>query len=150
MMHTETVVFLISIKRKRGSTEEAEDRIGGEVARKLVDYSDVGSTFGAVNFPQVQLPARPTGTRFIHGHGNVPGVMRQVNDAVSRHGINILAQHLQTDPEVGYVVLETDVLGGEGEELLTELRGVPGTIRVRVLYDQRVILAALATDVTIL
>ena len=62
--------------------------------------------------------------------------MRQVNDAVSRHGINILAQYLQTDPEVGYVVLETDVVGGEGEELLADLKAVPGTIRVRVLYDQ--------------
>ncbi|WP_027582313.1 phosphoglycerate dehydrogenase [Bradyrhizobium sp. Ai1a-2] len=119
-----------------GSTEEAQDRIGGEVARKLIDYSDVGSTFGAVNFPQVQLPARPTGTRFIHVHRNVPGVLRQVNDAVSRHGINILAQYLQTDPEVGYVVLETDVVGGEGEGLLADLRAVDGTIRVRVLYDQ--------------
>jgi D-3-phosphoglycerate dehydrogenase / 2-oxoglutarate reductase len=118
-----------------GSTEEAQDRIGGEVARKLIDYSDVGSTFGAVNFPQVQLPARPTGTRFIHVHRNVPGVLRQVNDAVARHGINILAQYLQTDPEVGYVVLETDVVGGEGEGLLADLRDVEGTIRVRVLYD---------------
>jgi D-3-phosphoglycerate dehydrogenase / 2-oxoglutarate reductase len=118
-----------------GSTEEAQDRIGGEVARKLIDYSDVGSTLGAVNFPQVQLPARPTGTRFIHVHRNVPGVLRQVNDAVSRHGINILAQYLQTDPEVGYVVLETDVVGGEGEGLLADLRAVDGTIRVRVLYD---------------
>jgi D-3-phosphoglycerate dehydrogenase len=118
-----------------GSTEEAQDRIGGEVARKLIDYSDVGSTFGAVNFPQVQLPARPTGTRFIHVHRNVPGVLRQVNDAVSRHGINILAQYLQTDPEVGYVVLETDVVGGEGEALLADLRGIEGTVRVRVLYE---------------
>jgi D-3-phosphoglycerate dehydrogenase len=119
-----------------GSTEEAQDRIGGEVARKMIDYSDVGSTLGAVNFPQVQLPARPTGTRFIHVHRNVPGVMRQVNEAVSRRGINILAQYLQTDPEVGYVVLETDVVGGEGEGLLAHLKAVEGTIRVRVLYDQ--------------
>lgn len=118
-----------------GSTEEAQDRIGGEVARKLIDYSDVGSTLGAVNFPQVQLPARPTGTRFIHVHHNRPGVLGHVNDAVSRHGINILAQYLQTDPEVGYVVLETDVVGGEGEGLLADLRAVEGTIRVRVLYD---------------
>mgnify|MGYP005814733549 CR=1 FL=1 len=118
-----------------GSTEEAQDRIGGEVARKLIDYSDVGSTFGAVNFPQVQLPARPTGTRFIHVHRNVPGVLRQVNEVVARYNINILAQYLQTDPEVGYVVLETDVVGGEGEELLSGLRAVEGTIRVRVLYD---------------
>jgi len=120
-----------------GSTEEAQDRIGGEVARKLIDYSDVGSTFGAVNFPQVQMPARPTGTRFIHVHRNIPGVLGRVNEAVSRHGINILAQYLQTDPEVGYVVLETDVVGGEGEGLLADLRAVEGTIRVRVLYEQR-------------
>ena len=120
-----------------GSTEEAQDRIGGEVARKLIDYSDLGSTLGAVNFPQVQMPARPTGTRFIHVHRNIPGVLGQVNEAVSRHGINILAQYLQTDPEVGYVVLETDVVGGEGEALLADLRAVDGTIRVRVLYEQR-------------
>lgn len=119
-----------------GSTEEAQDRIGSEVARKLIDYSDVGSTLGAVNFPRVQLPARPTGTRFIHVHRNVPGVLGRVNEAVSRHGINIVAQYLQTDPEVGYVVLETDVVGGEGEGLLADLRAVDGTIRVRVLYDQ--------------
>jgi len=120
-----------------GSTEEAQDRIGGEVARKLIDYSDVGSTVGAVNFPQVQMPARPTGTRFIHVHRNIPGVLGHVNEAVSRHGINILAQYLQTDPQVGYVVLETDVVGGEGEGLLADLRAVDGTIRVRVLYEQR-------------
>ena len=42
-----------------GSTEEAQERIGAEVARKLIDYSDGGSTMGAVNFPQVQLPIRP-------------------------------------------------------------------------------------------
>ena len=119
-----------------GSTEEAQDRIGAEVARKLIDYSDVGSTIGAVNFPQVQLPARPTGTRFIHVHRNAPGVLGRVNEAVSRHGINILAQYLQTDAEVGYVVLETDVVGGEGEGLLADLKAVDGTIRVRVLYDQ--------------
>src|SRR2546430_4951992 len=41
-----------------GSTEEAQERIGVEVTRKLIDYSDVGSTLGAVNFPQVQLPPR--------------------------------------------------------------------------------------------
>ncbi len=34
-----------------GSTEEAQERIGTEVTRKLIEYSDVGSTVGAVNFP---------------------------------------------------------------------------------------------------
>ena len=63
-----------------GSTEEAQERIGGEVARKLIEYSDVGSTYGAVNFPQVQLPPRPTGTRFIQVHQNLPGEINRLND----------------------------------------------------------------------
>ncbi len=66
-----------------GSTEEAQERIGSEVARKLVDYSDIGSTVGAVNFPQVQLPARPTGTRFIHVQRNLPGMLGRLNDVFS-------------------------------------------------------------------
>jgi D-3-phosphoglycerate dehydrogenase len=62
-----------------GSTEEAQDRIGGEVAKKLIEYSDVGSTVGAVNFPQVQLAQRPTGTRYINVHRNVPGMLNNVS-----------------------------------------------------------------------
>src|SRR3954466_6823470 len=117
-----------------GSTEEAQDRIGGEVARKLIDYSDVGSTFGAVNFPQVQLPARPTGTRFIHVHRNVPGMLGRLNDAFARRGFNIAAQYLQTDGEIGYVVLEADRAGPESQALLDEIRALQGTIRARLLY----------------
>ena len=118
-----------------GSTEEAQDRIGIEVARKLIEYSDIGSTAGAVNFPQVQLPPRPSGTRFIHVHGDVPGVMRKLNDIVSAHGINIAAQYLQTGGGIGYVVLETDGACGDAEGILDEMRAVPGTIRARLLYE---------------
>lgn len=118
-----------------GSTEEAQDRIGVEVARKLIEYSDIGSTAGAVNFPQVQLPPRPSGTRFIHVHGDTPGVMRKLNEIVSAHGINIAAQYLQTGGGVGYVVLETDGAVQDAEGILAEMRDVPGTIRARLLYE---------------
>ena len=46
-----------------GSTLEAQEHIGEEVARKLVEYSDFGSAVGTVNFPSVQLPPNPSGTR---------------------------------------------------------------------------------------
>jgi D-3-phosphoglycerate dehydrogenase len=119
-----------------GSTEEAQERIGAEVARKLVDYSDVGSTVGAVNFPQVRLPPRPTGTRYIHVHRNVPGMLGRLNEAFARRGLNIAAQYLQTDGEIGYVVLEADGGGPEREALLDEIRSLEGTIRARLLYQR--------------
>lgn len=118
-----------------GSTEEAQDRIGKEVARKLIDYSDSGSTMGAVNFPQVQLPTRPVGARFIHVHRNVPGVLRRLNEVFLQRDINIAAQYLQTDSEIGYVVVDAEEPDNIGEDILDEIRALDGTIRARLVYE---------------
>lgn len=120
-----------------GSTEEAQERIGAEVARKLVDYSDVGSTVGAVNFPQVQIPVRSSGTRFIHVQRNVPGMLRRLNDVFANRQINIAAQNYHTDGEVGYVVIEADGLSSaDARDVLREIRALDGTIRARLLYQR--------------
>ena len=116
-----------------GSTEEAQDRIGIEVAKKLIEYSDVGSTLGAVNFPQVQLAAAQ-GMRFMHVHNNEPGLLHNINTILSNHKLNITAQYLQTDGELGYVVIEAEG-AADGQVVLEELRQVPGTIRTRLLYE---------------
>jgi D-3-phosphoglycerate dehydrogenase len=119
-----------------GSTEEAQERIGAEVARKLIDYSDVGSTVGAVNFPQVQLAARAVGTRFIHVQRNVPGMLRRLNDVFAARDVNIAAQNYQTDGEVGYVVMEAESIGADARDILREIRALDGTIRARLLYQR--------------
>jgi D-3-phosphoglycerate dehydrogenase / 2-oxoglutarate reductase len=117
-----------------GSTEEAQERIGAEVARKFVEYSDVGSTTGAVNFPQVQLPPRPAGTRFIQVQRNLPGELGRLNEVFAHHKVNIAAQHYQTDGELGYVVLDADGQVPDAEDIVREIRGLSGTIRARMLY----------------
>jgi D-3-phosphoglycerate dehydrogenase len=118
-----------------GSTAEAQSRIGEEVARKLVDYSDTGATLGAVNFPQVQLPIQASGARFMHVHANTPGLLGKVNEVFARRGINIAAQYLQTDSAIGYVVVDSGATHA-AEEILAELRALPGTIRARLLYER--------------
>jgi D-3-phosphoglycerate dehydrogenase / 2-oxoglutarate reductase len=117
-----------------GSTEEAQERIGSEVARKLVEYSDVGSTTGAVNFPQVQLSPRPVGTRFIQVQRNLPGELGRLNDVFARAKVNIAAQHYETSGDLGYVVLDADGPVAEAEAIVKEIRALPGTIRARMLY----------------
>ncbi|OZB70543.1 MAG: D-3-phosphoglycerate dehydrogenase, partial [Lysobacterales bacterium 13-68-4] len=82
-----------------GSTLEAQDNIGVEVAAKLVRYSDNGSTLSAVNFPEVTLPEHPKSRRLLHIHRNVPGVLSRINELFSAGNINIDAQFLQTDPD---------------------------------------------------
>jgi D-3-phosphoglycerate dehydrogenase len=117
-----------------GSTAEAQERIGAEVARKFVEYLDVGSTTGAVNFPQVQLPPRPAGTRFIQVQRNLPGELGRLNEVFARHKVNIAAQHYQTTGDLGYVVLDADGGVANAEEIVREIRHLPGTIRARMLY----------------
>ncbi len=119
-----------------GSTEEAQERIGAEVARKLIDYSDIGSTLGAVNFPEVQLPPRPQGTRYMHVHRNVPGMMGRLNEIFSKRGMNIASEFLQTDGDVGYVVIEADGSHENCEQALEEIRALDGTIRARIIYER--------------
>jgi D-3-phosphoglycerate dehydrogenase len=118
-----------------GSTEQAQDRIGREVARKMIDYVDSGSTMGAVNFPQVQLQARSLGARFSHVHRNAPGMLRRLNEVFLQRDINIFAQYLETDNEVGYVVLDADLAGQSSSEILDEIRELDGTIRARLIYE---------------
>jgi D-3-phosphoglycerate dehydrogenase / 2-oxoglutarate reductase len=118
-----------------GSTEQAQDRIGTEVARKMIDYFDSGSTMGAVNFPQVQLQARSLGARFSHVHRNAPGMLRRLNEVFLQRDINIFAQYLETDKEVGYVVLDADLAGQPSSEIFDEIRELDGTIRARLIYE---------------
>ena len=102
--------------------------------KKLVEYSDVGSTAGAVNFPQVQLPPRPAGTRFLQVQKNIPGELRRLNDVFARRSVNIAAQYYQTDADVGYVVLDADGAVADAEDILAEIRANPGTIRARIVH----------------
>lgn len=115
-----------------GSTMEAQENIGLEVSEKLVKYSDNGSSFTAVNFPEVALPAHPGKHRLLHIHKNIPGVLSEINGIFSATGINIRSQYLQTNDEIGYVVTDIDV---EYSALaLKKLNEVKGTIRCRVLF----------------
>ncbi len=58
-----------------GSTVEAQENIGTEVAEKLVRYSDTGATIGATNFVQISLQPNKNAQRFLHIHKNEPGVL---------------------------------------------------------------------------
>ncbi|TAA08711.1 phosphoglycerate dehydrogenase [Pseudoxanthomonas winnipegensis] len=117
-----------------GSTLEAQDNIGVEVAAKLVRYSDNGSTLSAVNFPEVTLPGHEGSRRILHIHRNVPGVLSQINDVFRNQGVNIDGQFLRTDPQVGYVVIDVTASEEQAAVLKDAMAAIDGTLRVRVLY----------------
>jgi D-3-phosphoglycerate dehydrogenase len=116
-----------------GSTEEAQESIGVEVAQKLVRFQADGSTTSAVNFPAVALPPHQGTHRLLHIHRNQPGVLAKVNSVFSGAGINIAGEFLQTDDQVGYVVVDFDVSEGFDIAKLDELKRIDGTLRARIL-----------------
>ena len=115
-----------------GSTKEAQENIGLEVASKLAKYSDNGSSLSAVNFPIVSLPEHIGTSRLLHIHHNQPGVLTKINQAFAQYNINIAAQYLQTDNKIGYVVI--DIETEDSVTALRELKQIEGTIRARILH----------------
>ncbi|PCI53049.1 MAG: phosphoglycerate dehydrogenase [Gammaproteobacteria bacterium] len=115
-----------------GSTKEAQENIGLEVASKLAKYSDNGSSLSAVNFPEVSLPGHVNASRLLHIHHNQPGILTKINQTFAEHGFNIAAQYLQTDDKIGYVVI--DIESADSDQALKALKAIDGTIRARILH----------------
>lgn len=115
-----------------GSTVEAQENIGMEVAEKLARYSDNGTTTSSVNFPEVALPEHAGSHRLLHVHHNVPGVMSAINNVFWENKLNVSAQYLQTNDQIGYVVIDVDA--EYSPMALEKLSAVEGTIRARVLF----------------
>lgn len=114
-----------------GSTLEAQENIGHFVAQRLEDYWFKGSTGLSVNMPQLTAGDCVGAARITHLHKNLPGVLADVNNVLGDANINILAQSLGTQGELGYVV--TDVSAMPDAEALEAVRRIEGTIRMRVI-----------------
>jgi len=115
-----------------GSTQEAQQDIGRFVAGKLVDFGADGSTVLSVNLPPLSLPEHDGTHRLAHLHRNVPGVLAAINSVLAAHGVNVEGQLLGTRGESGYVL--TDIGVDYADEVLEQLRDLPETVRLRVLY----------------
>lgn len=115
-----------------GSTQEAQSNIGEDVSNKLFQYLEKGVSTGSHTIPPLALPAQEGAHRILHIHNNVPGVLSQINTLLSKNNINILAQYLKTNDDIGYVVLDVDK--HLSKHAIDLLRGVKETIKVRMLY----------------
>jgi D-3-phosphoglycerate dehydrogenase len=115
-----------------GSTLEAQEAIGREVANALTKFTNTGATAGAVNFPSVELAPSPGTHRVLNVHKNVPGVLRDINRLVSDRNANVLGQLLATDPQIGYLVMDLD------KEVANDVRhaiaALDASIKTRILY----------------
>lgn len=115
-----------------GSTEEAQQNIGEDVSNKLYQFLEMGITTGSHTVPPLSLPPQEGTHRILHVHKNVPGVLSAINGELSKYNINILAQYLKTNDDIGYVVLDVDKkISNQAFQLLKEVKE---TIKTRLVY----------------
>ncbi len=118
-----------------GSTLEAQESIGGDVAAKLARYVLEGSTRGSVNVPELDPGALREGrARILSMHRNAPGFLSRLNELVSGLGLNVAAQHLETRGPLGYAA--TDVEGEPPADAQERLGQLEGAIRTRVVRGE--------------
>lgn len=115
-----------------GSTQEAQENIGIEVAAKLVSFLRTGATTGAVNFPEITPGPLVGKCRVLNIHGNAPGALARLNTVFATNGANIVSQQLQTRGELGYVITDLDRTPSSA---LDDLAKDPSFIRTRVICD---------------
>ena len=115
-----------------GSTEEAQANIGLDVTAKLIKYLELGNSEGSHTVPPVSLSPQAGTHRILHIHRNIPGVLGEINSRLSGRGINIVGQYLNTNPEIGYVIL--DVESKLSKQAFALLKDVPGTVKTRMVY----------------
>jgi len=116
-----------------GSSIEAQQNIGLEVARKISRFINEGCTLGAVNFPNVDLPnSKDDRHRIIHVHENVPGVLKSINGVLADY--NVRSQILSTTDTVGYLMVEVDANKKLSKEVQEKMAALKSTIRSRIIW----------------
>lgn len=115
-----------------GSTEEAQTHIGEDVSSKLLMFLERGTSIGSFSVPPLNLTINAQTHRLLHIHQNKPGVLGKMNSVLSAFGINISAQYLKTNDQIGYVVIDTD--SPVTAEAVKRIKLIPGSIKTRILY----------------
>lgn len=114
-----------------GSTEEAQEAIGYEVAESFLRYLKYGATTGAVNFPSIDVTDPGTARRIANVHRNVPGVLGAINNIISSLGGNIVGQHLATDASIGYLIMDLQIQ--DAEKAWQQIKALNTSIRTALI-----------------
>ena len=102
------------------------------IPKRVMAFMNEGKTHTSCNFPDLQPPRVNNAHRLIHIHKNLPGILAKINEVFARHQINIVAEFLVTNAQIGYVI--TDVNTGYDTRVLNELKAIEHTIKFRLLY----------------
>lgn len=119
---------VVAIPHLGASTPESEENCAHMAACQLRDYLEFGQIRNSVNFPEILL-SQDAENRILVIHDNVPSMVSAISAAIGAKRINIDNMQNKSRKELAVTVLELD--DHPDESLITEIRALPGVLRVR-------------------
>lgn len=111
------------------STPESEDNCAEMAVRQITDFLENGNIQNSVNLPNVSM-VRSGDMRITLINKNVPSMIHKITTVLAESGANI--ENLTNKSKNDYAYTMVDVSGNVSEQLIEDLRVIPGVIRVNV------------------
>ena len=113
------------------STEEAEENCAVMAVKELRDFLENGNIKNSVNFPACDMGTCVAVCRIAITHKNIPNMIHHVTKILGAEGLNIADLTNKGRGEYAYTLI--DLESAASKETLTELQGLEGVSRVRVI-----------------
>lgn len=122
---------VITLPHLGASTHEAEINCAIMVAENMRDYLENGNIKHSVNFPEAIMARTQGSHRLTISNKNVPNMVGQISTCLADAGLNIEDLLNKSRGEIAYTLV--DVNGEVADDVLEQIRGIEGVIKVRNL-----------------
>jgi len=122
---------VVTLPHLGASTGEAEDNCAIMVADEVRDFLENGNIRNSVNYPEAVLPRVPGTTRLAIANSNVLNMVGQISTCLAGARINIANLLNKSRGEYAYSLIDVD--GAVGEDLLGQIRAIPGVLSARLV-----------------
>ncbi len=121
---------VVALPHLGASTPESEENCAVMAARELEDYLVNGNIRNSVNMPSLSQEWSGI-SRLCLIHKNIPAMLTQIMSTLSKDSINV--ENMTNKSRKDYAYTMVDVNTRISDAVASELRSIPGVVRVRVL-----------------
>lgn len=124
----------VALPHLGASTKESEENCARMTTRQLKEFLETGNIRNSVNFPNAILPHNGK-RRITVFHHNVPNMVGQISNIISKRGLNIAAMINKSRENVAYTMIDIDekVNGEVLPGIQAEINEIADVIRVRII-----------------
>ena len=126
---------VLAIPHLGASTPESEENCAEMAAIELKAFIKYGTIKNSVNFPNCE--SLYTGkARVTIAHKNIPNMVGSITAIFAKNNLNIDNMLNKSKGDWAYTIIDLDSLCGKNDNLLEELKSLPGVVRARIVREK--------------